>query len=1018
MGILLETDVLGLDGDIIGYATKRSPFPSNFGELVVELDPERYASQDATYGLADSAGFVFPAAFSGVGEHNLLQESERIGGDNNSIGQLVWKPKAGDHFIRVLVLGGNQRHRDELLRWYADIDEFEYEKCAAQVVSKISNIEDLIRKNGQFSAKRSFDLHGSHSKLSKLSKSFKIISSIPNKDHGLDLAEMRNDEIHHQFSRMDGLSKSLNDQSKSLSSPNSEKHAVSRIIESLNKHVTWPLLEEDAALCLLYCGATTSSPLGQYGRASHFIETYSSRVRTEHPENDSSKYFTGEVLVSKGVGANTHQIKLAHSVIFINAPDLCDDKFGQKVCGREIWESIGHRIPAILAACRQVDKSQSGTVGRSKFIELVEEVCSFSQESEALKLLELLFVDDAGRVSYVGLQSLCQDARESPYDMTAAIDFMAEISDVIIFLVDGNLSRYNDVESENLRRLYGMFHTKLHVHCFDNREFKSDLGSRMSEVLQNCPSAKSVSASSTPSAALEFLNGVVNDQQVRLLSLSAALSYDVENIVKRLDYLYARADFGSDADDLVHSSMDSIVDAHAVAAANAALVEACRRAKRLLGATRGQPLLEHLAAALKAAKRTAADMLAHCGCAALTLSERCESWSAAAAHREAVLRAVHGLDVGLWLTEAHVDCWLRAIGAGAETRRALRKERVRDVFALMALESPTMARVGVPLRDRVRVMRGLERVRRRFQELRAEHARGGLWCLVGPDADGPGPGSGRAGAALEAARRFLLRESERPAHGEGRVPAGAQGAGEPVAVAPFVGDLKPGDKVMVEVAGYGRVLAAIPGRADTERSGSEPRPEDPGGGGVSAEGLGLLYGVLDGAGEDGARSRRRLEDGIDLFVTGDLPPLVVLEMASELLLELGHAAPQAGRAAADRRVYGRRWALEAMAAAERAPDSDSDGEEGGGDGAAAVSLEEAREGALRALDEVFDAAAEGRVLADGSRLEAAVYRDRSLMGLLRRLGVRFLPGRVAVLRESDVLRREFVDGVLGVPGLE
>ena len=55
----------------------------------------------------------------------------------------------------------------------------------------------------------------------------------------------------------------------------------------------------------------------------------------------------------------------------------------------------------------------------------------------------------------------------------------------------------------------------------------------------------------------------------------------------------------------------------------------------------------------------------------------------------------------------------------------------------------------------------------------------------------------------------------------------------------------------------------------------------------------------------------------------------------------------------------------------------------------------------------------GKVLADGGALEAGVYRDLELKSLLVRVGRAFVPGRLGLLAEPDVLRREFVDSMLG-----
>ena len=54
----------------------------------------------------------------------------------------------------------------------------------------------------------------------------------------------------------------------------------------------------------------------------------------------------------------------------------------------------------------------------------------------------------------------------------------------------------------------------------------------------------------------------------------------------------------------------------------------------------------------------------------------------------------------------------------------------------------------------------------------------------------------------------------------------------------------------------------------------------------------------------------------------------------------------------------------------------------------------------------------GQVIASVSKLESELYQNKELLALLERLDIKFKPGRVAALSETDVLRREFVEGVL------
>jgi hypothetical protein len=187
---------------------------------------------------------------------------------------------------------------------------------------------------------------------------------------------------------------------------------------------------------------------------------------------------------------------------------------------------------------------------------------------------------------------------------------------------------------------------------------------------------------------------------------------------------------------------------------------------------------------------------------------------------------------------------------------------------------------------------------------------------------------------------------------------------------------------------------------------------------ISPQDLSLMYAVLTEQAECGASRRRMLEDGLHLMLTGDLPPLLLAQVVAEIRAETAHVPlereeQQPSRPHIDSGVYGKRWAHDAAIAAERVPDSDSE-EERGGDEFHVMTREEARGCAEDGLNNIFDAVANGRVIADGSRLQTELYRDKRMRYLLRRLDIRFLPGRVAVLEETDVLRREFVEGVLSL----
>ena len=1074
LGILRHTDVLAPDGSILGLATKPAP-PPYHGSLVVEMDSETHVG--AQYGLADGSGYVFPAKMTRISDQVIIQDIENSVGNTDAVGRLAWKPNSGERNARVLVMGGTQRARDRFLRWYTET-EFAYEQRISQISAE--------KNTSEGSKSKIADLMSHDSQLQKMSMSFKIISSILDPDREETLKELQKKELELLRSSIIpeiAVGENLLQNTSRFRSADGENQNVSRVVENhSNLQFTWPLLTEAAALSLLYWGATASSPLSEYGRLNDFLEGFSNRVKTRSGDDDACRYFTGEILLSKRDQSFPEIYRPPHSMVLVNAPDIVDN-VGISACGRAVWLSLGHAIPKILEMCRSADLTKSKTVSRSKFIELSSRLRPAGNEADALKLLDLLVIDESGRVEYEGLQNLFNNAETqlSAYDQVAAFLEMGAVNDVIIVLLDGNRSRFNDTELEILKQLNRKYKHKMHIACVDNHSQLSDLRSRLVEELQDPTLANVVNVGGDWPATLDFINGAINMEQTRLLSLLSSLRFDVDNLLRRLEYLYARSQPA--IDDEEHSD-EPIVDAHAVAAANAILVQALRHSKSLLGATHGQPLLDQLRVTLAATKHLAVDLLARSACAALDHAERCERWEAVARRQEVVKKAAQELAVEQWVTAAHVDSWLENVGVSRATRAAFRKSGIKNVQALLTVDAAAMNEWGVALRDRVRILRGLEAVRRRFKEGRAHYAQEGLWQLVvcseEPVIAKRGDGLALSRTAMEgAAAKGLIAgstlvgilradcvESEdddgtRIARQAGmrrvRIEPALlydQGPGMP----PVRGGYKQGDKVIVEAQGHGRVLVTVPGRAELEQSGFEMLVDVwcGGGGYTTAEDVGLMYGVLNeqalqehrsgeahglapcvGRADSGGGSLvlQLLEDALDMLMTGDAPPALVAEVVAHVRARLDVSGRGEGGGAVDatasglheqsgrdRRgagyggtggIYCRRWAHDAAMAMESVPDSDSDGGSGGED-AELLGRDEAQGLAAAGLDRVFDSVAGGRVTADGARLETALYRDKALLRLLRRVGIRFVPGRVGVLAERDVLRREFVHGVLGI----
>jgi hypothetical protein len=987
LGLLDEYDAIDLEGSILGHIINPETLPRSKD---VRVEAHEESELPFRYFVADSSGYVFPS-FDGENSREYKLEQIRAR-ETTSVGRLAWSPSR-DHASRVLVMGGNQNSRDNLLRWYTNVERFEYEVIGSKVSAEIFKFKQPGTKNDDETQRESVHVVSELETIhSTLPYSFKIISSFRDNGREEQLAELvkKQEDMRRQFAHTgkDAIEQSV----KRFRHSGGETTAVSSVIEdSSMTRLTWPLLTDHAALHLLFFGgAAACSPLGQFGRASDFVKMYTSRVRSEIGGGDSSKFFCAEVLLSLSDRVSTEIFRPPDSLMFVNAPDIASPDLGLNGCGPEVWQRIGHLVPELLSRCRVADVDNSKTLSLSKFIELFEGLRPVGlqvSEADALKLLDLLVVDETGRVEYEGMVTLI-DSASCPYDQVAAFDMIGEICDVIIVLLDGKLSRFNDAETAILKDMTKKFKHKMHFGCIDNHAFRSELGTYLAEAMEDPAFGKIFSIGANMPASNDFINVAVNEEQIRLTAHLRALQYNVDNLLLRLEHLYARS--RSISQHAAESSCEPIIDGHAVAAANAALIRACKQTKSLLGPTQGLPLLEQLRAALRLAKQAAQDALSRSGFVPLSYTQRCELWEAQDKLGGEIRDAVQGMHISRWVTAAHIDAWLKSVGAMAATRAVFQAEGVSNVQGLLRVDSSRMALWGVALSDRLRIQRGLRAVKQAFDQQRTSYVREGLWRLVNQG----GSLGIKPSVRIDPDRLY------------------DQGA----AAAPNLGGWKDGDKVMLEAPGHGRVAVTVPCRADLERAQFEVEVEMQGGY-ISPQDLSLMYAVLTEQVECAANSRRMLEDGLHLMLTGHLPPLLLAEVVADIRAEAAAMPVQQEKQHSpphhDTRVYDKRWAHDAAIAAERVPDSDSE-EEGVGDEWALMTREDARSCAEQGLHCIFDAVANGRVIADGCRLQTELYRDKRMLGLLRRLDIRFLPGRVPVLEECDVLRREFVEGVLSL----
>ena len=203
---------------------------------------------------------------------------------------------------------------------------------------------------------------------------------------------------------------------------------------------------------------------------------------------------------------------------------------------------------------------------------------------------------------------------------------------------------------------------------------------------------------------------------------------------------------------------------------------------------------------------------------------------------------------------------------------------------------------------------------------------------------------------------------------------------------------------------------------------------------LDAEDMGVMYGVVTGDIESGDSTRALLRDGLQLLLTGDVPPQLMHDVACDVRVEvedvLGYGwcqsfaddkenalrpalrGPTHNQLPSTRRlqskVHGRRWKLEE---AERDAVLSSSEDEGEGAGLADGEKQTWQEQLPHVLLDIWNACSGGGVVAEGHVLEEAMLQNRRLRALLGGAGVEFGYGSVKLLQDQDVLKSEFLRDV-------
>jgi len=392
--------------------------------------------------------------------------------------------------------------------------------------------------------------------------------------------------------------------------------------------------------------------------------------------------------------------------------------------------------------------------------------------------------------------------------------------------------------------------------------------------------------------------------------------------------------------------------------------------------------------ACKKHQKLAQALLARSNIRPLSYEDRVEQWRREQEERDAAERAVREFDVAAWMSPRHVRAWLESVGVDNFTRDIFEREKVCSIHDLLRVTEVRMIRWGVLVGDRLRVAAGLDKVKGAFADKKRAYLTEGLWRLL---------------------------HTEAPNYDELTVkisPDSLQDQGPDHPIKPL--GLKAGQRAVVDVATHGKLVIQVPQRTELEAKNFELKVERMQGlkAYISPYDLSVMIAVLKGDIECSPSSKALLEDGLHLFLVGDVPAQLVAEAIADLRVEFEDVLGYQGQEESlpeESRAYQRRWKLEEMAM-EAAGGSDVDSESSDEE---ELSNSEILQRASERLTKCFETASGGEVVARGEAIEESVRRDQKLLNLLDKAGTDMKLGNVKIFREEDVLKSELLRALLG-----
>ena len=393
LGVSGDYCVLGLEGDVLGNASAVAPPPHHRDVRVLNIAPslQRKVGQPdfekIEFGLTGLGGEVYGAEFQPPTLRELKYpthvpnsrppEEHPRSGQVKTIGRVALQEPDKEQVSRILVMGGQRKSRDDLIRWYCGVRRFVHgterdaiEESLAKLKKKAagsqggasmksSEDDKAAGTNSSQASTETRSLKQLEEAIEHMDEKFHVISTwydkqreaaylalareLANKQKELEGADKPNeaesqvDDDESEFAREEHK-KRLGDEIKELHQELARFRHVQgshtplvKLIDAQQLGPQWSKLEKQQALALLYHGAAGRSTMRDgtgrsFGTIRDFSKLASHKVRSFRPGQDFMTYLEGEVLLSVG---DPKDAKAApwppDNLIFINSPDIVND---------------------------------------------------------------------------------------------------------------------------------------------------------------------------------------------------------------------------------------------------------------------------------------------------------------------------------------------------------------------------------------------------------------------------------------------------------------------------------------------------------------------------------------------------------------------------------------------------------------------------------------------------------------------------------------------------------------------